>query len=135
MRILTLNVDAGSLEPGDIEGSIQRLAASPDRLTAARGGMLLALVRLLQTDGPHPEAWGYVLNRELTLMPANPANRVSVRVWTDWRDYGPVRDGLPVLHYRMQIQRRSSQRTVDARADSPEEAKRIIYQAFGYLRE
>jgi hypothetical protein len=76
-----------------------------------------------------------VLNRELTLMPANPANRVSVRVWTDWRDYGPVRDGLPVLHYRMQIQRRSSQRTVDARADSPEEAKRIIYQAFGYLRE
>jgi hypothetical protein len=38
------------------------------------------------------------------------------------------------MHYRIQVERRGAKLTQDARADSTEEADRVIREAFGWLR-
>jgi hypothetical protein len=58
--------------------------------------------------------------------------RVWVQVWADWPDYGPVRDGLPVMHYRLQIRRPGSNLSRDERMATPAESERVIWQAFGW---
>jgi hypothetical protein len=134
MRITGLDLDADPPKRCDAEDLLERRTSDPDRVSAARWQMLLALVRVLRAEGSHPEAWGFLLGRELQLYPGNADNPESVRVWADWPDYGPVRDGIPVMHYRLQVKRRGATRTRDARASSAEEAGRIIQEAFGWLR-
>jgi hypothetical protein len=134
MRIVTLDLDADPPEPCDVEIPLRRLASAPDRLVAARWQMLLELVRALRADGPHPEAWASILGEELYLSPGNPANRVTVRVRADWQDGAPLRDGWPEFHYRLQIERSGARLSQDARTQSPEEAGRIIREAFGWSR-
>jgi hypothetical protein len=134
MRITATAPDADPPKSCDAEDLLQRVASGPDLLSAARSQMLLALVRLLRADGPHPKVWGYLLGRQLHLWLHNPANSVSVEVWPDWRDYGPARNGLPVMHYRIQVKRRGATLTQDARAGSAAEADRVIREAFGWLR-
>jgi hypothetical protein len=137
MKIVALDLDADSPERCDVEVLLveillRRLASSQDRLVAAKWQKLLELVEALCADGPYPEAWGHVQGDELYLSPSKPANPVTVRVRADWRDFGPVVDGLPEMHYRLQIERRGAKLSRDARARSPEEAERIIREAFGW---
>lgn len=134
MRVSTLNFDANPPERSDMEVSLRRLASSPDRLVAAKWQKLLELVHALRADGPNPDALGLIVLDEFWLSPANPANRVLVGVRVDWRDFAPLVDGLPEMHYRMQIQRRGCKLSKDARARTPEEAGRIIRDAFGWSR-
>jgi hypothetical protein len=78
---------------------------------------------------PDPTTWGNRLIREkMQRFPPKPGVRVSVRV--DWRDYAPLRDGLPEMHYRFQVKRPGRTITEDARAKDPVEAERIICEAF-----
>ena len=80
---------------------------------------------------PDPTSWGNSLSRELRRQfPPKPKTRVSVRV--DWRDYAPLRDGVPEMHYRFQVERHGKTITEDARAKDPAEAERIICEAFGW---
>jgi hypothetical protein len=132
MRLLTLDLHVDPPQACDIEVPLRRLASSPERLVAAQWQKLLELVQTLHEDGPYPEAWGQVLGDELYVSPENDANRVVVRVRADWRDHAPWRDGLPEMHYRLQIERSGAELSEDARARSPEEVRRIIYEAFGW---
>ena len=132
MRIVTLDLDAKSHEFCDIAIPLQRLATSPDRVVAARWQMLLDLVEVLRVDGLHPTAYAQIICDELDLWPGNPANRVHVRVWVDWKDFAPLRDGLPEMHYRLQIKRPGRIATKDARSRDAEEVNRIIREAFGW---
>jgi hypothetical protein len=57
---------------------------------------------------------------------------VSVSVRVDWRDYAPLRDGLPEMHYRLQVERPGATLTEDVRAKDVFEAARSIREAFGW---
>jgi len=119
----------------DIEALFVAMASSEDCLQAAKGRMFLELVRYLNSQGTAPQACGFLIGGEFWLKPANPANRNSVKIWVDWRDYAPLRDGLPEMHYRLQGARPGSRVSQDARAESPEEVAQAIWEAFGWTRK
>ncbi len=135
MRITILDLEAEPPDFCDVEVALQRRASSPIPLIAAKWQKLLDLVRVLRADGLQPEARALIVGEELSLFPRNPANRiVNVRVRVDWQDYAPLRDGLPELHYRLQIERPGAKLSKDARTRSPEEAGQIIREALGWSR-
>ena len=121
-------------ESRDIKVPLRLMAESDDPLTAAKGERLLELVRRLEAQGPAPCVTGLVSRGQLWLNAHRPHPRVSVRVWVDWPDYGPVQDGLPLVHYRIQADRPGSPLTTDARARSPEEVEPVLWKAFGLAR-
>jgi len=128
MRIINL-LDRASR---DVEPQLLEMASSEDRVKAFKAQKLLELVRHLKAQGPAPEACGHVRNNELWLSPYNVANKVLVRVWVDWFDYAPLKEGLPEAHYRLQVQRRERVVSQDVRAASTTEAEEAIWQAFGW---
>src|SRR5437868_6090676 len=128
MRILNL-LDS---EQGDIEAPLMKMAASDNRNEAFYGQKLLEFVRYLQAQGPEPCAFGHILVHELTLRPRNNPNRLSVTIKMDWYDYAPLKDGLPVTHFRLQTVKKNAHLSDEARAFTMEEAERFIYQAFGW---
>jgi hypothetical protein len=123
-----------SVEPGDVEARLIRLASGDDCLAARKAQMLLELVRRLQAQEAGPRTSGCYFPGELLLTSADPADRVSVRILVDWQDYGPQRDGLPVMHYRLQFRRAGAKLSTDARAQSLEDVERIVWEAFGWGR-
>jgi hypothetical protein len=79
---------------------------------------------------PDSTTWGVRLSRDMRRrFPAKPGVCVTLRV--DWRDYAPLRDGFPEMHYRFQIKRPGKVISEDFRAKDPLEAHRIICEAFG----
>jgi hypothetical protein len=79
---------------------------------------------------PDQSTWGNRLSREMRQrFPPKP--KVEVTLWVDWRDYSPLRDGLPEMHYRFNIDHPGKSLTDDARAKNLVEAERIICEAFG----
>ncbi len=130
MRIVTVDLGAGSLEPFDIEVPLARLASSPDRRAAARWQTLLGLVQALRSECRCPEVWGVIVGDVLQLLLPDRQN-VWVRLWADSPDYGPVFDELPVLYYRVQVQREGTPLSTDLRTERPEEVARLLEQAFG----
>ena len=135
MRIITLDLGHDPPVRREVHDVLQQLVRTTDRLASARWHKLVELVQFLCSDGPFPEAWGQVCGDALHLSPANSANRVTVQVWTDWRDYGPAPGGLPLLHYRLQVRRPSIHLSENARVESPDQARDIIWKAFGWLTE
>jgi hypothetical protein len=133
MRIVTIDLDV-SFEPCDIEVPLQRLASSPDRRAAARWQLLLNLVRVLRSECRYPEVSGFIIGHEMCLSPASQTSEVWVRIWADSRDYGLVRDGLPILYYRVQVKRLEAPLSADARIERAEEVGRLLEQAFGGIR-
>jgi hypothetical protein len=89
------------------------LAEHEDPITAARGAMLLALIEHLESLGPQAIVDCYWMQPELVIVGGGlPAVDVSV----DWNDYGPVIDGLPVMHYRVAVSKAGSALSDEARA-------------------
>lgn len=56
----------------------------------------------------------------------------SVTLRVDWRDYAPLRDGIPQMHYRIEIKRPGQNLTEEARAQNSAECERVLRQAFGW---
>jgi hypothetical protein len=80
---------------------------------------------------PYSTTWGNRLSREMRQrFPRKPGVRVSVRV--DWRDYAPLLDGLPEMHYRFQVERPGKTITEDARTKDLAAAERFICEACGW---
>src|SRR5262249_16153737 len=100
----------------DIKPVVRHLADDADPLVALKGRMLLGLVYHLENGGPAPCVFGYLSGDELWLTPANRHNRARVHIRADWRDYGPARDGIPEMHYRLSIRRPGSPLRRDERA-------------------
>jgi len=128
MRIINL-LDQ---ESQDVEPQLLEMASSDDHGDAFKAQKLLDLVRHLKGQGAAPTVFGHILNNELWLSPCNDANNVLVKVWIDWFDYAPLKEGLPEAHYRLQIQRGKRVVSLDARAATTTEAEQAIWQAFGW---
>ncbi|MGL4424312.1 MAG: hypothetical protein ACRCZF_26895 [Gemmataceae bacterium] len=128
MRIINLL----NSEADDFIASLRTLAADSNWLAAARGRMLLELVEYLLAQGPTPQALGLLLQDKLMLIPAHSSRDVSVHVWVDLPDYGPARDGLPVMHYRLQVHRPGSHLSQDERVSTPAQVERFLWQVFGW---
>jgi hypothetical protein len=122
MRIINPLDDDWSIEP-----SLIAMATDTNLLEALKGRKLLELVQHLQSKG-EPRAFGWARRGMLHLSPRD--SSVSVSVWIDWYDYAPLQDGLPVPHYRLEVRRRDSTVSYDARAANSNEAVRIILDAF-----
>jgi hypothetical protein len=91
----------------DIFTQLREKSLSEDRIVAACGRKLLALVVYLHSRGPAPRASATLFQNELWITLRHPSR--GVRVWIDWQDFGEVRDGLPVMHYRIQIDKPNSE--------------------------
>lgn len=67
----------------------------------------------------------------------HPATDASAIVCVDWRDYAPLQDGVPEMHYRIEIKHRSlNQNVVETRTQDLAECERIFRAAFdGESRE
>jgi hypothetical protein len=76
-----------------------------------------------------------MLLEELCLHPGRAAASVTVQVRVDWKDYGPVEDGLPVMHYRVHVRRPDAVVTDEVRSRSAQEAGQLILQVFGSKEE
>jgi hypothetical protein len=109
---------------GDAFAELRALVASPERIASASGRMLLELVEYLQSRGPTPKAGMTFFNNELWISLRHPARGVTV--WVDWQDYGETRDGLPVMHFRIQISNPDSKLSDNHRATTIVEAACLI---------
>jgi hypothetical protein len=118
----------------DIEAELSRRASDEDRICAFQARLLLELVRHLQAQGSAPRAFGRLFLDDLWLSPVRSVDPIIIKVWADWRDYGPSRDGVPVMHYRMQFRRGKAGLSTDVRAERPEDVEQIVWEAFGWNR-
>jgi hypothetical protein len=57
---------------------------------------------------------------------------VTVEIEADWLDYGPVQDGVPVMHYRIRVRGPRAKLSDEVRVKDPDEVRKIIYKAFGW---
>jgi hypothetical protein len=130
LQIITITLPSG--KPRGIEVSLQELAANGNPLIAAKGRMLLQLVRHLRSSGPNPRALGWCFQDELHVFPNSSANHPSVTISVDWQDYGPKEGELPKMHYRLQISRPGATLSKDVRSKDVEEVERVLYEAFGW---
>lgn len=129
-----LIIDLMKMGNGDNIAPLRVPADNTDRLASARSTMMRELVDYLQAQGLTPQVGGHLIRNELLLISNHPSKKASVRIWTDWPDYGPVHNGLPVLHYRLQVQQTGSHLSMDERATTTVEAGRVILLAFGLSR-
>lgn len=118
----------------DIEAQLLRRISGENTICDGRARSLLELVQHLRRQGSAPKVFGHIVGNELWLSPTNTANRILIKVWVDGHDYGAFEDGLPVVHYRLQYRRGKAGLSTDAMAESPEEAKRVVWDAFGWNR-
>jgi len=122
-----------TLDDPDIRPIVLRLASDANPVAARKGRMLLELVNHLESRGPAPDAFAHLNGDELWLTPANRHNRVRVHVAVVWRDYGPVRDGLPEMYYRLSVRRGGVSLSREERSSDLVEIERTICGAFGWL--
>jgi hypothetical protein len=121
-------------EPHDVEAQLRQRVSGENPIDDCRTRLLLELVQHLRRQGSGPRAFGLIVGDELWLSPARAANLVLVKVRVDWHDQGPSRDGVPVMHYRLQFRRGKAGLSTDARAESPEDAEQVVWEAFGWKR-
>jgi hypothetical protein len=111
----------------DVFAQAREQAASLDPVRAACGRMMLELMDYLQSRGPTPQASAIFFRNVLSIGLRTPTR--GVRVWVDWQDYGAVRDGLPVMHYRVDVDRPDSKLSENHRANTMVEAACLILTA------
>lgn len=94
--------------------------------------MLIDLVDFLEEDGPAPLTFAHISQHEIWITAANQYNRAMVKITVDWPDYGPLHDGLPAMHYRLQITRRAGAPIRDGRSTDMKEVRRLFFEGFGW---
>src|SRR6185369_16451191 len=108
-------LDLRHYPPTEIQDEIKKLIQNEVRVQTRRWEVLLELMHYLRAQGPNPRTSGMIFGQELWLTPFSAANKVLVKIWADWQDFGPLVDGIPVMHYRIQSERRGHGFSTDAR--------------------
>ena len=127
MRIIPLLGPDGS----DVKPTLVPVVGNEHPWMALKARMLRDLVAHLESRGPAPDIFAHVVGDELWLSPANRQNRVQVQVAAVWRDYSPLLDGYPEMHYLVSV-RRPGTPAHEERARELPEVEGHIRAAFGW---
>jgi len=111
----------------DIKNPLRKLAASPKPVPAHKGRLLLELALHLE-NCPGPRVVGHLMLEDLWLQAGGRGN-ASVRVSVDWQDYGPLDNGLPLMHYRVWLKRPNEVLSQETRTGDVDEAARAVVKA------
>jgi hypothetical protein len=132
------------IEPGsrDYEGPFRSVASSAAAYEARVGGMMLDLLDAVRRDSIGPRLFAFAhTNRELWLQYYSASNGASamIRITIDRPDYGPLEDGLPRFHYRLDYRIKSSNGAIarpliEQRAHSVETACAFVREAISDAR-
>jgi len=114
------------LKNRDVKSSLFALAGSENKVQARKADKMLELVRYLEDRPPSHRVFG-VLTDQLWLT----YHRVSVRIWMDWPDYGPMEDRVPIMHYRVDVKHFGDEVRSEIRTKELEEIRQFLLQAFG----
>ena len=109
----------------DIKAPLRRMKVSANPSQALRGRRLLELVGRLE-ECPGPRAVGNIILDELHIAAGSRETSPVVRISVDWPDYGALRDGLPVSHYRIRVERPNAVLSEESRTPDADEAGRMI---------
>jgi hypothetical protein len=132
VQIVAFDLDSGDLR--DIEPMLQPLADSADPLAAAKGRMLLALIRHIRASGPEPRVVGQLLFDEMHVWPERGEVPATVTIRPDWYDYGAREGELPRIHYRVNIRPADGGLSRDLRTQELERIERALREAFAWER-
>jgi hypothetical protein len=127
MKIVNL-MDILETDDTRIKPRLRQLAEDANPLVARKGRMLLDLVDHMEARGPVPCVFANLFGEELRLTRLNDV--VEVHVSVVWRDYGPVRDGYPVMYYLLSYRRPGSPLSRQGRARELSQAELLLLEAF-----
>ena len=138
MEIVSLIAPGSS----DDEGPFRSLASSAAAYDARVGRMMLDLLDAIRRDSIGPRLFASVhTDRELLLQYYSASNGASavIKIAIDRPDCGPVGDGLPRFHYRLDYRIKSSNDAIarpliEERARSVEAACAFVREAIGDAR-
>lgn len=111
----------------DLIDQLVELAGVAEPIAAAKARMLLELVEYLRSRGPTSVVGALLFNNALTIVFSHPTR--NVEIWVDWQDHGQVRNGVPEMHYRLQIRNPDTTLSKDERAATYLEAAILILTA------
>ena len=111
----------------DVFARVREQAAASEPVHAAGARKLLELMEYLRGRGPTPKVGAMMFRNVLSLTLLHPQRGVDV--WVDWYDRGKMRDGLPVMHYRIDVRGPDSKITENHRAETMVEAAALILTA------
>jgi hypothetical protein len=138
MRILCINAQKPKTTNyldafDDARDIVARFAEAPNVAVAACWRKLLELIDRLCELGPPIDLYGWITDYgyELTIY----ATRKSIiNVRADRFDYGPCINGIPVFHYRVEVQD-GSRIVRETRRESADEMASLILGELGYGTE
>jgi len=149
MKIVTLRIEERRFYDEPVEVQLQQFAASGDATSRKLTGRLIELVRFLESEGP-PSALIYASvfdfrplilvlfkpdKSTIQTLPRDPrliTPGTSIQIQADYYDSSPpVDNGWPLLHYRLEIKREGSNRTLEIRTDDDKIVLERILATFG----
>lgn len=114
----------------EIKSAIQQLTCAENPVITVGGRMLQSLVDYLEASGATPSVVAELRPEGIWLWRAEPIGGVEALVSVDRPDYGPVRDGLPVMHYRLRIKCDGVPMSREWRTSDLAKVEYLIRQAF-----
>lgn len=100
MEIIDFLARCDPNRPG-FEAEYERLAASDSPCEAEMARMMLRLFDRLRRGMVGPVLHGFKISHELNLQYHHGNCTATVKVRIDYKDYSPLVDGVPALHYRL----------------------------------
>jgi len=119
------------LKNRDVKAGLLALTGSENKVQARKADKLLELVRYVEERPPSYRVFG-ILHPTDQLSLTCGSNRVSVQIWMDWHDYGPIEDGVPIMHYRADLRNSDHELQSEIRTKELEEIRQFLLQAFGW---
>ena len=119
------------LKNRDVKAGLLALTGSENKVQARKAEKVLELVRYLEDRPPFHRVFGILhLTDQLSLVYGRERNRVSVRIWMDWPDSGPIEDGAPIMHFRADLRNSDHEVRSEIRTRGLEEIRQFLLQAF-----
>jgi hypothetical protein len=119
-----------SLKNRDVKSSLLALTDSGDKVQAHKAERILELVRYLEEWPPSHRALAILhLTDQLWITFGRRPKVASARIRIDWKDYGPVEDGIPIMHYRIEVKTPGDKVWSEIRTRELEEIRQFLARA------
>jgi len=119
------------LKNRDAKSSLLALADNENKVLARKAEQMLELVRYLEDRPPSYRVFATQrLVDQLWLTYGRRPRSVWARIRIDWSDYGPLEDGIPIMHYRIEVKSSDDDVWSEIRSRELEEIRQFLTQAF-----